>query len=265
MDTPTDMPMMSPTPEAGITEQPDVPVATMVPTMTSAPLITMEPTPTIIPTALPLATPVLTEVPEPTVLIEPTPEIIPTSEPIEPPENIPVATETPVPSLTPTLVPTPTVNPAPLVANGWQKVVSIDEKYAIVFPEVFRDSGLSRTDRELLLEYTCAENEDILFCVSYVMKQRLMEAVEEILLANGDIEEQSEKDLRVMYRLQKDGRVYCGILQECRYSRELVGSSFGEEEQITGVMEVVFSYPAERAMEYETEKYRFYVVKNGEE
>lgn len=247
-------------------ETPEVsPTSEVLPTITEAlvtPVETIQPT--SIPTMSPTPEPVPTRMPElsPTPLPElPTSTPTPTAVPTEPPTNTPTPTATP----TPTVTPTPTINPEPLVTRGWQKTVSMEEEYAIVFPEIFRNSTVLKTEKELLLEYMCEEDEDIKFSICYSMKQKLIEAVEEILLADGIIENMSEAELRVQYRLQKDGRIYCGILLENFYSKELLGNSFGDEEQITGVMEVVFSYPADRAEEYEAENYRFYVVKNREE
>ena len=251
---------VSPT-EKPVAEVTTMPIATLPgesPRPTVVITITPEPEVTIVPT--------VTAAVLPTTFSTPTPE--PTIPPVSPTEVPEVSlTETPVPTatLTPTVTPTPTINPEPLVTKGWQKNVSMDERYAIVFPELFRDSYVVKTDRELFLGYTSKEDTEILFAICYTMKQTLEEAVEEIVLADGIICEKKEEERRVHYQFQKDGIMYCGILVENPYSGDLLGDAFGEEESITGVMEVMFSYPAERAAEYETEEYSFYVVENREE
>jgi hypothetical protein len=54
-------------------------------------------------------------------------------------------------------------------------------------------------------------------------------------------------------------------LIDVQYPQSLLGSAFGEAEWIDGVMQVLFSYPADKREIYETEQYGFYVVDNGEE
>ena len=149
--------------------------------------------------------------------------------------------------------------------NGWQKTVSIDEAYTIVFPELYRSSEISRTDRELIITYLDKEDPEIKFLVQYRMNHALEETQEEILQAGGEITEQIAPERRISYLLRKEDVLYQGILLEAQYSKQLLGEVFGEEEWVTGIMNVVFACPAERSTEYQTEQYSFYVVKNGEE
>jgi hypothetical protein len=59
--------------------------------------------------------------------------------------------------------------------------------------------------------------------------------------------------------------VYHSVFIDVQYPQSLLGAAFGEEEWIAGVMQVVFSYPADIRDIYETEQYGFHVVYNGEE
>ena len=157
------------------------------------------------------------------------------------------------------------MDPELLVAKGWQKSVSIDGAYAIVFPELFRDSKVSKTDTELTFAFSCAENQDIEFKIIYTMQQNLEHFVYEILATNGVILEEQPENHRVTCLWQVGDTVYRSIFTEVQYSQSLLGTSFGEEEWITGVMQVMFSYPAERREVYEAEQYCFYVTADGEE
>lgn len=264
-ETPTPEPTLSggltviPTPEP--TKVPPVVEATAIPTVTPEPLteaptetptLTPEPVPEISPTEVPTATPEPTKAPEPTA--EPS---------IELPTVIPEPTETVAP--TPTVTPVPTINLEELITKGWQKAVSIDEKYVIIFPEVFRDSELFKTERELRIDYTDIADDAIKFSVCYRMQQTLGESVKEILENAGGVVEQLPGEKRVKYQFQDAERIYCGILIEGQYSKELLGNTFGEEEWITGVMEVMFSYPLAERETYETEQYNYYIITNREE
>lgn len=151
------------------------------------------------------------------------------------------------------------------MANGWQKTVSIDGNYTIVFPELFRESEVSKTDRELISEFTCDEDTEITFSVGYIMMQTLEETVQEILAAGGIMVEERPEEQRVTYRWQTENKIYNGIFVEVQYPQYLLGNVFGEEEWITGVMQIVFSYPADQQEKYETEQYSYHVVENGEE
>ena len=237
------------------------PTPIIVPTCT--PTATPSPAPGLHPTVAPTktATPTPTATMAPTVTPTPSPE--PTNTPTPSPE--PTVTSTPTPSPTPSPSPTPTVNPEPLVNNGWQKTVSIDEKYQIVFPELFRDSQLSKTDRELANVFYCAEDAEIEFKIVYTMLQTKEYFIYDILAAGGSVVEDRPEEGRTTCLWQLGDRIYCEILIDAQYPQYLLGTAFGEEEWITGVMQVVFSYPADKRDIYETEQYSFYVIDNGEE
>lgn len=149
--------------------------------------------------------------------------------------------------------------------NGWQKTVSVDEKYCIVFPELFRDSKLSKTDRELSNVFSCAEDTDIEFKIVYTMLQTKEYFIYDILAAGGVVIEDRPSEGRTTCLWQSGNRMYCEILIDEQYPQFLLGDAFGEEESIAGVMRVVFSYPADKRELYEAEQYRFYVISNGEE
>lgn len=260
----------------GVPEEPQLTEEAITPTIalispTPAEVPTVEPTnsmmatPTVELTETPIIGPTETSTATPTIGPTKTPTATPTAELTEAPTATPTEapTATPTPTATPIPTATPTINPEPFVTNGWQKTVSIDEQYAIVFPERFRDTYVTKTDRELTLTYLCTEQPEIEFVICYRMQQTLEQTVEDLLLAGGSILEYREEEYRVQYQLPTEEMMYCGILTENPYSDELLG--FGEEELIRGVMEVVFSYPISQAEEYETETYSFYVVKNREE
>lgn len=278
--TPAEEPTQAVTPSptvtlASITEIPEpTEEPVLKPTTSPAPTLNPSPTPTeavtpteeIMPTESAVSTPeassALTATPVPTVAV-PGP-----TEPASPVQTeIPTPTETPVPTATPlpTATPTPAINPELLVTNGWQKTTSFDEKYFIIFPERFRNSYLSKTEEELELKFTCPEDEAIEFYILYTMNYTLEEAVEEFSAAGGIIKERNLEEKRISYLLYKDGRMHRGVLLEEQYARELLGSTFGEEEFITGVMNVIFTCPNDRVEEYSAETYNFYIIKNGEE
>lgn len=262
-----------------ITESEFTPTPIVVPTCT--PTASPTPDPAMLPTAAPTeeaqpnkgATPtpeeVATEAPTATPAAEPTPE--PTETPVPEPTatSVPEPTATPLPTATPTPSPspspTPVVDPESLVKNGWQKTVSIDEAYHIIFPDLFRESTVSKTGSELKVTYTCAENSAIKFSVIYSLQQTLEEKVKELPAAEGSILEGTLAEKRIVCRWQEEGKIYYGILLEGQYPQSLVGSAFGEAEWITGVMQVVFSYPADRNDEFETAEYSYYVIENREE
>jgi hypothetical protein len=198
-----------------------------------------------------------TETPKPTETPTPSPE--PTETPT------PEPTETPTPSPTPSPSPTPTINPEPLVTNGWQKTVSIDEKYSIVFPEIFRESELSKTDRELTSAFFCKDDAEIELKIVYTMLRTKDYFIYDILSAGGSVVEDRPLEGRTTCLWQMGDRIYCEILVEEQYPQSLLGTSFGEEEWIPGVMQIVFSYPADKRDIYETEQYSFYVIDNREE
>lgn len=236
------------TPEAMIS-----PEATILPdpATTKAPQVTVSPTsePTIRPEATETPVVMPTGTPEPTM--EPTVR----PEPTEPPEETPI----------PTPSPTPSVTPDTLVNRGWQKTISIDEKYIIIFPELFRESVVIKENNELLVKYTCPEEEAIEFSVSYLMQQNLQEVENEILGMDGTILEGSLGEKRVVLEWNENDMVYRAALWEEQYAQALLGGAFGEEEWITGVMQVMVSYPEERRAEFEAAEYNYYVEQNVEE
>lgn len=232
----------TPSPEATVAPSPE-------PTVTTAPELLATATPSPEPTEKPSPEPTATPSPEPTAT--PTQAVVPTAEP------------TGMPTATPS--PSPTAVPDTIVSNGWQKTLSIDEQYVIMFPELFRESTVSKTDSVLAVEYSCIENSAIHFEISYHMQQALEEVMEEILEPEGISFEKSPEEKKITCRWQKDGIIYRGILIESQYPQKLLGKIFGEEEWITGVMWVVFSYPAEHQEIYEATEYDYYVIKCGEE
>ena len=97
------------------------------------------------------------------------------------------------------------------------------------------------------------------------MQQKKQEMVYDILATNGLILEERPKEQRINCLWLNGNRMYHEILIDAQYPQSLLGTVFFEEEWVDGVMQVVFSYPAERRELYETELYSFYVVENGEE
>lgn len=259
---PTCTPTASPTPDPATA--PTV-TPTIAPTEEPMPSVTAEPTEmpeiTVVPTLEPTVTP--TPSPSPKATNTPTPSLTPSPEPTATPTPSP--SPMPMPTATPTPTPTPAVDPETLVTNGWQKSISIDEKYAIIFPEKFTESTVTRTENELQISYTCASEENIEFVVCYKMQQTVREVALDILAANGMIVDEVPEEKRVYYLWKLGDTMQCGVLIELPYPQSLLGTSFGEEEWITGVMQVVFSYPADSFEQYETEEYQYYVIKNGEE
>lgn len=266
--TPT--PIVVPTCTPTITPSP-VPVLhpTTAPTGTATPKpsVTPTPEPTATPTEAPTSTPTPTPSPEPTTAPTATPE--PTQEPTPEPTPEPTATPTPSPmptsTPTPSPSPTPTINPEPLVANGWQKTVSIDEKYNIVFPEVFRESETVKTGSELITVFSCEDNPEIEFKIVYSMQQTKEYFIYDILAEGGVVAEDRPLEQRTTCTWQLGDRMYIDILIDIQYPNSLLGTAFGEEEWINGVMQVLFSYPANRQEIYGTEKYGFYVTDHGRE
>ncbi len=267
--TPIVVPTCTPTegPTGTATSQPSpIPVATATPSVavpspepTIIPDITMLPdiSVTVMPTEEPDTTPSPTAEPTATKTPEPSPTAEPTVAP-SPEPTMPVS-PTPEPEVT------PVVTPEMLVNRGWQKTGSIEDMYTIIFPELFRNSALSKTDRDLTVSYTCAEDEAVEFMINYRMLQSRLEVLEEILSEGGTITEEVYGEESTSYLLQKEGRMHRGVLFETTYSGELLGKTFGEEEAITGVMQVVFIYPVEETEKYQTEQYGYYIIKNRED
>lgn len=151
-----------------------------------------------------------------------------------------------------------------LVSDGWQKVKSIEDQFYIIFPELFCDSYLLRTNQKLLLGYTSTQKPEAEFQIVYTMQQTLSEAEEQLLLAGADLKQELEKN-RTAYVFIEEGITHQGCLVEVQYSVELLGSTFGEEGSVTGVMRVELIYPEAETAEYQQETYHFYVIDNREE
>ncbi len=267
-NTPTPIVVPTCTPTAGPSPKP-----ALHPTTDPTKKPTAEPTREVLPSPSPMPTvtpePTMTLSPEPMSSPSPAPTLTPTPSPS--PSPMPTATPSPIPSPTlspsptPSPLPTPTVNPELLVTNGWQKTISIDENYVIIFPELYNESAVSKTDRELAVRYSCNTKEDIAFEISYGMHQNLSDIVMDILGANGIVYDEVPGQKRISYRWRLGDTMYRGILIEAQYPQSLLGASFGEEEWVTGVMKIIFSYPVEQSAIYEAEEYSYYVIENREE
>lgn len=253
-------------------------VPTCTPSAEPTEAAVMDSTATLIPTEMPVPTkvepsPILTTVITPTATPEPTATLVPTATPVpteaEPsptpsPEPTPTVAVTPTATPEPTATPTPAVSPELLVLNGWQKSLSFDEKYTIIFPDVFCNSTLVKTEKSLEIGYTSPKDKEIGFTVNYTMNCTLEEAVE-AWLTTGSLIEINQAEQKISYLFYKDGKMHQGVLMEEQYAKDLLGLSFGEGEFVTGVMNIFFSYPEERSKEYQTEKYNYYVINNREE
>ena len=268
--TPT--PIVVPTCTPAVTETPTlVPKITEAakPTATPEPIIeaTVTPEPTAEPTIEPTATPEPTPEPtiEPTVTPEPTPEpvIEPTTTPEPTAEPTADATITPLPTATP--VPEPEINPAQLVNNGWQKTISITEAHEIIFPDMFRESTVEKTDQSLEITYTCKENPEIAFSVIYRMQTNTETVIAEMQTMEETAFAGTLGTDRVTYLWEKEGFLYAGVLLEEQFERAVLGNVFGEEEWIAGVIQVVFTYPVNSRTEYETADYGYYIIGSREE
>lgn len=259
-NTPTPIIVPTCTPTATPTPDPAV-----VPKVTPTEAVKSSVTPSPEPTATPSPEPTATPTPEPTATPSPKPTATPTPKPTATPSPKPTATPSPEPTATPTPSPTPTVNPEPLVTNGWQKTISIDEKYTVVFPELFRDSYVSKTDRDMDVIFTNEQHENVAFVIGYKMLQSMDEILENLGLLGELSVTRLPEQKRAVYVLKTEEKIYRGILLESQYAQELLGTSFGEEEWISGVMQVVFSYPVDSSQEYETLTYGYYIIENKEE
>lgn len=251
-----------------VTPEPTIePTATPEPTPEPTVEPTATPEPTAEPTIEPTATPEPTSEPtiEPTVTPEPTPEpaIEPTTTPEPTAEPTADATITPLPTITPG--PEPDINPAQLVNSGWQKTISITEAHEIIFPDIFRESTVEKTDQSLEITYTCKENTEIAFSVIYRMQTNTEEVIAEMQTMEGTAFTGTLGTDRVTYLWEKEGFLYAGVLLEEQFERAVLGNVFGEEEWIAGVIQVVFTYPANSRTEYETADYGYYIIGNREE
>jgi len=248
---PTCTPKATPTPDPAL--QPKV-------TPTKAPVVTstVTPEPTAEPTPEPTATPTVAPTKKPTVT--PTP----TAEPAKP---TPEVTPTAIPTSVPTVVPTeaPALSDDEMLRSGWQQTVSVEETHRITFPEVFSECTIERTGSELVVRYTCPEDIAITFTVTYRMQSAIKDSLDEIFALEEAVISASTEENQAVCLWQEDGKIHRGIFIGIQYPQSLLGSAFGEEEQIPGVMQVVFSYPADNREMYETSEYNYYVIENREE
>jgi len=237
-------------------------VATTV-TPTETPVPTNTPVPTAVPSVAPTEQPQTSPTPAPADVSGPTaaPEPVATPEPTQAPEPSP----TPVPAEMPSATPTPAMEPDLLVYHGWQRAESILGDYSIFFPEIFKKCITEKTDRVLRLSYQCEENREIEFRISYHIGQSLEETVTEILETGGMLLDDFAEEKKAVCLWQKEGILYRGLYTEAEYPQTLLGTSFGEQESVTGVMQVIFSYPAEHREQYEAAEYIYYVLENREE
>lgn len=130
---------------------------------------------------------------------------------------------------------------------------------------MFRESVVEKEENVLSISYTCKEDADIEFQIRYCIQQTYEDVKNDILARNGMITEEYPELRRCSYALQENGKLYEGIMIESKYSYSLLGSAFGEEEWVNGVMQVVFSYPDNQTAKYDAEQYNYYVVENREE
>lgn len=292
---PTCTPTVTPTPDPStnppVTEPAaptELPKATATPTMeptvvpTEAVFPSATPTEAVEPTAEPTATTAPTKTPEPTTVPTATPAVNPTPEPTEVPQEtvtptqvpqetaapteVPQETVTPIPEITqmPEPTVTPIVDPKPLVYRGWQQTVSIDDEYLIIFPDMFLDSVVSKSENELRIDYSCAADPAIGFSVTYMLNTTLTESLEGIgQEENAELDSYPEEN-RVDFSYQKDGNLYDGLVLQSRYAGALLGGQT-DNEWIDGIMKVVFTYPAEHKNFYETVTYRYFVISSREE
>ena len=239
------------------------PTATIMPSQDP----TLEPTATIVPSQNPTSEPTATTVPSQNPTSEPTATTVPSQDPTSEPTATIAPTQEPTPEPTVTLrpVPTPAMNPNSLITNGWQKMISIDGKYKIIFPELYKESVITKTDRELEISYSCKENKDISLTIGYAMQQTRETFIDEILSVGGIVAEEYPAKKKTACVWQLENKKYFAIFVDEEYSRELLGPVFGDEEQVPGVMYAAFSYPADQCDIYETEQYNFYIISDGEE
>lgn len=260
-------PVFTPTPELAATPEP---TEGPTPEPTKAP--TLQPTegPTPQPTEAPTTQPTKTPTPQPTK--------VPTPEPTEGPTPQPTKALTPEPTKTPTptkeerpeptkvvepspsLEPVPSINPLPLVHAGWQNVLDILADHYIIFPECFDGSAIEQKDSRLVFVYTSSADETISFSIIYTIGQTCDAAEEEIYAQGGVIEQHLPEEKSFSYILEQNGMVFYGWTIEESYSRELLGEEY-QNEEIPGTMRVGFSYPILRREQYETEAFRYYIVR----
>lgn len=252
----------------------NVPVETITPTnritVTVTPSVTealQTPLPTITPTLVITEIPTLTATPmltaTPTPLPEPTNKETPTKEPTKKPTATPtlLPTKTPTVTVGVTVTDVPKVDLEPLITNGWQSMVDISQTVQVIFSECFNDSKVTKGETTLEICYTSTQEKELQFQVVYSIQQTLQQILDTIVEQGGIVLEETVQEKRVSYQIEQNNRIYQGIALEQDYQKELLGDVFGDADNIIGTMQVVFSYPKEQQMKYETEPFQYYVVK----
>ena len=97
------------------------------------------------------------------------------------------------------------------------------------------------------------------------MQSSIKDSLNEVFAVEDAVIGASLEENQAVCLWQEDDKIHRGIFIGMQYPQSLLGSAFGEEEQIPGVMQVVFSYPADNREPYETSEYNYYVIENREE
>ena len=255
------------------TKRPTVTVTSIPsPTNTETPMLTQSLAPTLTETPIPTQSlaPTLTETPIPTqplvpTLTEtpiPTQPLVPTS-PIRPTKT-PTATQEPE-IVSPTPIPTISLNIGmdleQLLAQGRQSLLDISESYYIIFSDCFDGSQVNKEEQTLEILYTSSKEDNIQFQILYSIQQTSDVIVNKIVKQGGVLIKEDTINRRVSYQLESNEMMYQGVIIENEFKKELLGSMFGEQENIIGTMQVVFSYPKEMEKKYETELFKYYVIR----
>ncbi len=250
---------ITPTNGITVTVTPSVTEALQTPLPTTTPTAVITKIPTI--TATPTLTPTLTPLPEPTNTESPTKE--PTNKPTKKPTATPtlLPTKTPTVTVGVTITDVPVVDLEPLITNGWQSMVDISQTVQVIFSECFNDSKVTKSETTLEICYTSTQEKELQFQVVYSMQQTLQHILDTIAEQGGIVLEETIQEKSVSYQIEQNNRIYQGIALEQDYQKELLGDVFGDADSIIGTMQVVFSYPKEQQMKYETEPFQYYVVK----
>ena len=229
---------------------------------------TMSPTHTITPS--PTSTPIPTNTATPTNTIAPTPTKKPmaTKAPTVTKEitvtKTPTVTATPVPTVDNTDItknPSIDVTKESLLQNNWQSMVDISGTYYIVFSNCFNYSEVKKGETTLDIRYTSEQYKNIQFQVLYSMQQTATQVLDKVIEQGGIILEEDASNGSIFYTVEKEQKVYQGVVLEKEYKRELLGDVFGEEDNIVGTMQVVFTYPKEQYVKYEADKFHYYLVR----
>ena len=130
----------------------------------------------------------------------------------------------------------------------------------IVFPECFDCSAIERENSTISFLYTSSMDENIKFSVIYHIGQAYQDAIEELYMRGGVIEEHLPEEKSFSYVIEEGDAVFYGLVIEEYYNEELLGEEY-QNREITGIMRVEFSYPILLREQYETEEFRYYVVR----